>query len=95
MPKGYLIASVTVTDPAQYAEYSKAASVAIQKFGGKPLVRGGPCETVEGEGRMRNVVLEFPDFATVRAYYFSPEYQAAIKLREAAGIASITIVEGA
>ena len=95
MAKGFVIASVTVTDPVKYAEYVKAASIAIQKFGGKPLVRGGKCETVEGEGRLRNVVLEFADYDTARAYYFSPEYQAAIKLRAGAGVANITVVEGA
>ena len=95
MAKGYVIASITVTDPVKYAEYVKAASIAIQKFGGKPLVRGGTCETLEGETRMRNVVLEFADYATARSYYHSPEYQAAIKMREGAGLANIVVVEGA
>ena len=95
MAKGFVIASVTVTDPGKYAEYVKAATIAIQKFGGKPLVRGGQCETVEGDGRMRNVVLEFADYDTARAYYFSPEYQAAMELRTGAAVANITLVEGA
>ena len=95
MSKGYVIASIAVTNPEVYAEYVKAASVAIQKFGGKPLVRGGRCETLEGTSRKRNVVLEFADYDTARAYYHSPEYQAAIKLREGAGEANITVVEGA
>ena len=95
MAKGYVIASITVTDPVKYAEYVKSATLAIQKFGGKPLVRGGKCETLEGEARMRNVVLEFADYATARAYYQSPEYQAAIQLRAGAGVANIVVVEGA
>ena len=95
MAKGYVIASITVTDAAKYAEYVKAASVAIAKFGGKPLVRGGTCENLEGETRMRNVVLEFADYATARAYYHSPEYQAAIRMRAGAGMANIVVVEGA
>ena len=95
MSKGYIIASVTVANPEQYGEYVKAASVAIAKFGGKPIVRGGTCETLEGTTRKRNVVLEFADYDTARAYYHSPEYQAAIKLREHAGEANIAVVEGA
>ena len=43
------------------------------------LIRG------EGEGRARNVVLEFKDFETARAYLFSPEYAEARKVREGAG----------
>ena len=95
MAKGFVIASITVTDAVKYAEYVKAASVAIQKFGGRPLVRGGKCETLEGETRPRNVVLEFDSYDIARAYYHSPEYQAAIKLRAGAGIANIVVVEGA
>ena len=95
MAKGYVIASITVTDPVKYAEYVKLATIAIQKFGGKPLVRGGTCERLEGETRMRNVVLEFDDYDTARAYYHSPEYQAAINLRAGAGVANIVVVEGA
>ena len=95
MAKGFVIASITVTDAVKYAEYVKAASVAIQKFGGRPLVRGGKCEALEGETRPRNVVLEFDSYDIARAYYHSPEYQAAIKLRAGAGIANIVVVEGA
>ena len=95
MSKGYVIASISVGKPDVYAQYVKAATVAIAKFGGKPLVRGGRCETLEGETRMRNVVLEFDSYDIARAYYHSPEYQAAIKLREGAGLANIVVVEGA
>ena len=95
MPKGFVIASISVTDPAVYAEYVKAATAAIQKFGGTPLVRGGRCETLEGVTRLRNVVLEFESYDTARAYYYSPEYQAALKMRAHASIANIVVVEGA
>ena len=41
MPKGYVIARVTVTNPEAYAEYAKGATEAIRQYGGRPLVRGG------------------------------------------------------
>ena len=94
MAKGYIIASTTVTDPVAYAVYVKAATLAIQKFGGQPLVRGGKAVTLEGEGRVRNVVIEFASFDIAQAYFHSPEYQAAVKLREHAGIANLVVVEG-
>ena len=57
---------------------------AFRKFGARFLVRGGKFETVEGASRARNVVLEFPDYATALACYRSPEYQPASSLAAAA-----------
>lgn len=95
MPKGYIVARIVVTDPEKYADYVKDASAAIRKYGGKPLVRGGAVETLEGEGRPRNVVIEFESLDEAKRYYHSPEYQAAKKKREGAGMADIVAVEGA
>jgi uncharacterized protein (DUF1330 family) len=95
MPKGYIVARIVVTDPEKYAEYVKDASEAIRKYGGRPLVRGGPYEELEGEGRPRNVVIEFESLEQAKRYYRSPEYQAAKRKREGAGQADIVAVEGA
>jgi uncharacterized protein (DUF1330 family) len=94
MPKGYVIARAAVTNPEAWSEYAAKASEAIKKYGGKPLVRGGRLEVAEGEGRARNVVIEFDSFEAARAYAFSPEYAAARKLRENAGAIDIVVVEG-
>jgi uncharacterized protein (DUF1330 family) len=40
------------------------------------------------------VVIEFDSLEAAKAYYHSPEYQAAIKKREGAGTAEIIAVEG-
>jgi uncharacterized protein (DUF1330 family) len=95
MPKGYIVARAVVTNASAWAEYAKAATEAIRKYGGTPLVRGGRCEVAEGEGRARNVVIEFASFEQARAYAHSPEYAAARKLRENAGFLDIVVVEGA
>lgn len=95
MPKGYVIARAVVTNATQWAEYAAAAGKAIAQYGGKPLARGGRMEVAEGEGRARNVVLEFESFEKARAYAMSPEYAAARKLREGAGYIDIVVVEGA
>ena len=95
MPKGYVIARAVVTNASQWAVYAAAAGEAIKKYGGKPMVRGGRAEVTEGEGRARNVVLEFESFDAARAYAHSPEYAAARKLREGAGYIDIIVVEGA
>ena len=94
MPKGYVIARAVVTNATQWAVYAAAAGDAIRKYGGKPIVRGGRNEVMEGEGRARNVVLEFESLDVARTYAQSPEYTAAKKLREGAGYIDMVIVEG-
>jgi uncharacterized protein (DUF1330 family) len=92
--KGYWIARVTVTDPDQYKLYAEAAPEAFRTYGAKVLARGGRSEQMEGEGRPRNVVIEFASFEDALACYNSPEYQAARARRAGAGEAEIVIVEG-
>ncbi|MGE3066752.1 MAG: DUF1330 domain-containing protein [Hyphomicrobiaceae bacterium] len=94
MPKGYVIARAIVTNPTAWSAYAAKASDAIKKYGGNPVVRGGRCEVVEGEGRSRNVVIEFASFEDARKYAHSEEYGAARKLREGAGVIDLVVVEG-
>ncbi|KNY21444.1 DUF1330 domain-containing protein [Methylobacterium sp. ARG-1] len=95
MPKGYIIVRMTVTDPETYAAYAEMASAAMRLYGANPLVRGGRYEALEGEARPRNVVLEFESYDAARAYYVSPEYEAAKAKRLPAGIGEVVLVEGA
>lgn len=94
MPKGYIVARITVTDPEAYAAYMPLATEALSRHGGRVLARGGTHVALEGEARARNVVLEFESLDQARRFYHSPEYQAARAAREAAGIADIVAVEG-
>ena len=94
MPKGYVIARAVVTNATQWAVYAAEASKAMQQYGGTPLVRGGQMSVAEGEGRARNVVIEFASFEAAKAYAGSPEYAAARKLREGCGHLDIVCVEG-
>lgn len=95
MPKGYWIAHVDVRDPERYKDYVAAAKPAFEKYGARFLARGGACEAYEGRGRGRNVVIEFPSFATAKECYNSPEYQAAKAIRVTVAEAEMVIVEGA
>jgi uncharacterized protein (DUF1330 family) len=94
MPKAYWVARIDVTDPDAYKQYVAANAAAFSKYGAKFLVRGGKAETREGSARARNVVLEFKDYETAKACYESPEYLAAMKLRENASVGDLVIVEG-
>lgn len=94
MPKGYIVARVTVNDPEAYARYAKGAGEAMKIYGCTVLARGGRCEALEGEARARNVILEFDSFDTARAYFHSPEYQAARQHRDGKATGEFVLVEG-
>ena len=94
MPKAYFIAQVSVTDPEAYARYSSGAQAASEKYGARPLARGGKVEVLEGQGRPRTVVLEFDSIELARDFYNSPEYQAARQYRLGAAEFDAVIVEG-
>jgi len=94
MAKGYWIAHVDVSAPEGYKEYQAANAIAFSKYGAKFLVRAGASEHPEGKLRSRHVIIEFPDYATARACYHSPEYAAAIEKRKGRGEVDLTIVEG-
>ncbi len=95
MPKAYWIAHVTVTDADQYKHYASDAPTAFKKFGATILARGGSSQQMEGKGRPRNVVIEFPSLQAALDCYNSTEYQSAKAKRQGAGEADIVIVEGA
>ncbi|MCE8469752.1 DUF1330 domain-containing protein, partial [Rhodovulum sulfidophilum] len=44
MPKGYIIAHITVTDPEAYRDYVDRDTPILEGFGGRFLVRGGASE---------------------------------------------------
>ncbi len=94
MAKGYWIAHVDVADPETYKAYVAANAVAFAKYGGRFLVRAGRHEVAAGASRARQVVIEFRDYETALACHQSPEYQTALKLREAASVGDLVIVEG-
>ena len=94
MPKGYWIARIDVTDPEGYKAYVAANAEVFRKYGARFIVRAGTFETVEGSSRARNVVIEFPDYATALACYRSGEYAKAKSLRDGKATGDLVIIEG-
>ena len=91
----YLIVETDITDPEQYEHYKAASPAAIAAHGGRFVVRGGDLAVLEGDWTpKRVVVVEFDDLETAKRFYESPEYQAAIKLREGAANLNMVAVEG-
>jgi uncharacterized protein (DUF1330 family) len=94
MSKGYWIGRVDIADPERYTAYMAANAVPFKKFGARFLVRGGTFEVPEGASRTRHVVIEFPSYAAALECWNSPEYQAAIKLRQPVSTIDLVIIEG-
>lgn len=91
----YLIANLTVHDPAVFAQYGAQVAPMIAARGGRYLVRGGAVTPAEGEmGLHRVVIVEFPDMASLRAFYDSAEYAPLIALRTSASTGTVAFVEG-
>jgi uncharacterized protein (DUF1330 family) len=91
----YLIVETDITDPVQYEEYKAASPGAIAAHGGRFVVRGGETAVLEGDwSPKRLVVVEFDDLEAAKRFYESPEYQAAMKLREGAATLNMVAVEG-
>ena len=93
--KGYWMAMVDVTDPANYPKYVAANKAAFDKYGARFIVRGGQSQVFEGPPASRNVVIEFDSYQAALDCYHSPEYQAALELRKKYATAHFVIVEGA
>ena len=92
----YLIARMDVQDLAGFDDYRAAVTPVIAQFGGRYLVRGGAMEVMEGpQPPGRIVVVEFPDLAAAHAFYHSPEYAPALRMRLDSTVSELVLVEGA
>jgi len=94
MAKGYWIGRVDIADAEAYQPYTRANGPPIAEHGGRFLVRGAPFDSLEGNSRTRNVIVEFPSFEAALACYASPGYQAAVALRVPHSTADLLVVEG-
>ena len=90
----YLIACLTVTDPARMAEYGPAAAVTVAAHGGVYRARGGETQLLEGEAPTdRIVVVEFPSLDAARRWYGSPEYAPLKAMRQGASCGPFLFTE--
>ncbi len=90
----FSIVHADVHDAEAYAKYAELAGPAVAQYGGIFLARGGTAHQMEGEGRSRNVLIQWPDLETAQKFYASAEYQAALALGLPASTREYTIVEG-
>lgn len=91
----YIYGNIEITDPALYDQYRAEVPAVIAAHGGRYLVRGGATEVLEGQASVvRQVILEFPDMARLKGFYFSPEYQRLVAIRQRAARGHLLAIEG-
>ena len=93
--KGYWIALYKkITDNNNLKDYSTKVTPVIKSFGGKPLVRGGEHQCLEGEDFPRTVIWEFPSFKAAIECHESKEYQEGWALAKDTTERNLQIIQG-
>lgn len=91
----YLIADIEVVDGAGYEEYRAKVPATIAFYGGRYLARGGRTETLEGTLSLKRcVILEFPSFEQLMAWWSSPEYRPLREVRQRTAKSTLVAIEG-
>ncbi len=95
MPKGIWLAVYDkIENMETLKKYAVKATVAISKYSGKFLVRGGKNITLEGNQSPRTVIVEFPTFSDAEKCYNSDEYQEALSILKGFVKRNLQIIEG-
>ena len=95
MAKGYLVTCYRrINDQEKWAAYAKLAGPAIQKAGGRFIVRGSPTQTYEHGVKERVVIVEFDSVQKAIAAHDSPDYQQALKALGNGAERDMRVVEG-
>ena len=95
MKKGYIIVRLSVTDKDMFQKYPPLSSFAMEKYGGKYLIRGGKFEILEGEWSVdRTTVVEFESYEKAKQCYESPEYKKARNIRKQSASSDFILIEG-
>ena len=95
MKKGYLIVRINIKNAELFKQYPPLSTKAVEKFGGKYLIRGGTFDVVEGEWPAeRTTVVEFESFEKAKNFYNSLEYNEAKNVRQKSADTDFILIEG-
>ena len=95
MMKGYVVCVYkSINDENALKEYAIKARVAVEKYNGKFLIKGGKKITTEGEESPRTAVIEFPSFLEAQTFFNSKEYQEAHSILKGIVVRHHQIIEG-
>ena len=94
MPAYAIVRIMDISDADTFETYKGMAGPSIGPHGGKVIVGGGRKDTVEGDDDTAVGIIEFPSYEQAEAWYKSPEYAAAIKVRQGASTAQVILADG-
>ena len=93
--KGYWIALYKKIDSKDnLKDYAAKVTPIIKSFGGKPLVRGGEYECLEGEDFPRTVIWEFRNYESAIECHNSKEYHEGWALAKHTTDRNLQIIQG-
>jgi uncharacterized protein (DUF1330 family) len=93
--RGYVVCVYkSISDESALKNYAIKAKIAVEKYKGKFLVRGGKKITTEGESSPRTAVIEFSSFSVAQSFFNSKEYQEAHTLLKGIVVRHHQIIEG-
>ena len=93
--KGYIVCVYkSISDENVLQQYATKAKMAVEKYKGKFLVKGGKKITTEGEESPRTVVIEFLSFSQAEIFFYSEEYQKAHEILKGVAVRHHQIIEG-
>ena len=93
--KGYVVCVYkSISGEEKLKEYAIKARVAVEKYGGKFLIRGGRSTTNEGDKSPRTVVIEFSNYDKANLFYNSKEYQEAHDVLKGHAVRHHQTIEG-
>ena len=85
MKNAYVIGHITVKDQDKWNDYRNKVAVTLEAWDAELIFRGKLCSILSGSHTHHNtVVIRFPDSKAIDNWYFSPEYQSLIVLRQEA-----------
>ena len=94
--KGYVVCVYkTIASQEKLKEYAIKARVAVEKYKGKFLIRGGRSKSNEGEKSPRTVVIEFHSYDEANNFYNSKEYKDAHSILKGYADRQHQTIEGA
>lgn len=90
---GLWVGHIDVTDEESYREYLEGSSRVVPDYDGVFIARGGRYAAKEGRDYPRNVIVRFPTYERALECYESDEYQAIVRIAQAASDRHLTILE--
>jgi uncharacterized protein (DUF1330 family) len=92
----YMIVTAKIADREAFINgYGAAAGKLVEKFGGKYVLRGPGAELLEGSfgDGASMVISEWPDKSAAKAFWNSPDYAEAKKLRAGVADCQVLLIE--